>query len=105
MASKWIDNDYAKVGFVGFLIETCDESNGNRSRWSLDESPARTNRSREPQLRGWCGTTNNVAVFARGLGKIEKLSANQERAFVRILEGDELADALETLGYPELEGA
>lgn len=98
--AMWIGPaDYA-VGEVGFLVSTSNPYQGSES-YALCDVPAHTNQSRQPRLHGWCGSWNNVSTYGRGMACVEKIARNG-RAFVRLLEGDELAAALEDLGYPEL---
>lgn len=98
MASFWMDG-MGSPGQVGFIVRHAKEGG---SEWrSLDERPAHTNQSHEPRLEGWCGTTNNVAVYADGVGVIDEYRDNG-RIKVRQLGGEALAAALEKLGYPEL---
>lgn len=99
--TRWIGPDPTlSVGDIGFLIENANESNGG-SQFFLRDTPAHTNRSHEPRLRGWCGTWNNVSTEAHGMVRVERLARNG-RALVIELTGDELTEALEELGYPEL---
>lgn len=98
--AMWIGPaDYA-AGEVGFLVETSNPFEGSVS-YALCDVPAHTNQSREPRLHGWCGSWNNVSTYGRGMARVEKIARNG-RAFVRLLEGDELVAALDVLGYPEL---
>jgi hypothetical protein len=99
----WIDNPdtiYAE-GMTGFLIYRHDESNSVHSRY-ISAVPARTNRSREAKLHGWCGTTNNIAIYAEGMARIEAINTKTGRAKVTSLSNDETRVALEAAGYPEL---
>ncbi len=87
-------------GDVGFLVErTNNVTNG--SSFSLNEHPAVKNLSGESVLCGWCGTTNDVGVYAHGMAKVVRVCKNG-RAQVADLEGEELKAALEEYGYPEL---
>lgn len=101
MTSQWIGPDETlAVGQVGFLIEKRQTMKG-WTRFELRDTPAHTNQSNEPKLHGWCGTYNDLSTHGRGMVRVERLARNG-RAFVRALEGEELAAALEELGYPEL---
>lgn len=101
MTTMWIGPDPALfVGDIGFLIEQ-ENTNNNSVRYELRDTPAYTNKSREPMLYGWCGSYNNLATYGRGLWKVERTARNG-RALIRKLEGDELEAGLEELGYPEL---
>ena len=104
-STRWIGpDDTLTVGTIGFLIEHSNENTGV-SRFELRDTPPYTNRSHEPRLTGWCGTWNNVGTYGQGMARVKRLARNG-RALVRKLDGDELAAALEELGYPELlEGA
>lgn len=99
---RWIDTTDCEVneGDVGFLVEVQDQNNASE-RWSLRERPAHTNQSHEPRLTGWCGTTNNRAVFAHGLARIAKTNSNGR---VKVEGVDATEELLDGLGYPELWG-
>ena len=86
---------------VGFLIERCPQ--GRASIWSISDRPAHTNRSREPRLRGWCGETNNVSIYARGLVQLGIATPNGRVRITRLRKGsEEEREALELLSYPDL---
>ncbi len=87
------------VGDVGFLINF---SEGAHDSYVVRDTPAHTNMSHQPQLNGWCGTTNNRATYGCGMVKVERMAKNG-RAFVRQLEGADLDAALEEFGYPGLD--
>lgn len=93
-------SEFAQPGAVAFLIAT-KRDDAKTEHLYLSDTPAHTNQSREPRLEGWCGTTNNVAKFARGVVRVERVRSN-ERADVTSLEGEELEQALLELGYSEL---
>lgn len=99
--SLWIGPDEnLSVGDVGFLIERSHE----RERWTRYEirhTPPYTNRSHEPKLFGWCGSYNGLSTSGVGLVRVMRVARNG-RAFVEQLEGDDLATALDELGYPDL---
>ena len=98
--TKWIGPDEnLSVGDVGFLIEISPERGD--SRWILRDLPACTNLSREITLNGWCGSYNNVSTNAHGVARVIRVAKN-DRCLVQNISGDELAAALEELGYPEL---
>jgi hypothetical protein len=90
------------AGVVGFLVERANVLRGS-STYSVEGNPPTTNQSFEPRLHGWCGTYNDLATFGRGLVRVTKTTDNG-RAYVQELQGDELLQALEALGYPELAG-
>jgi len=101
MIAMWIGPDETlAVGQIGFLIEHSHTLKG-WSRYALRDVPAHTNQSNEPRLHGWCGTYNDLATHARGMARVERVARNG-RAFVRELEGDDLATALDEFGYPDL---
>ena len=101
MTSMWIGPDETlSAGDVGFLIAKTNVLRSS-TRHELRNTPAHTNQSHEPRLHGWCGTYNDLSTSARGMVRVERMAKNG-RAYVRELEGDELAAALEELGYPEL---
>jgi hypothetical protein len=97
----WIDADSRlNVGDVGFLTEKSHELD-HWTRYWLDDTPAYTNQSFMPRLYGWCGTCDNIAMYAHGMARVVRIARNG-RILVRELDGDELIAALEELGYPEL---
>ena len=101
---KWIDEQpHTLEGEIYFLCRKSPE--GQAARWYLDPSPARTNISHEPKLRGWCGTTNHTALYAHGLARVEKFAKNG-RCCISVVAWDspEGQAALEALGYPSLRG-
>ena len=102
MTGQWIGPDETlTIGQVGFLVEHHNTLQGWR-RYDVRDLPAKTNQSLEPRLHGWCGSYNDVSTHARGMVKVERVAKNG-RAYVRELDGDELAAALEEFGYPDLE--
>ncbi len=103
MTTRWIGDESTTytVGETEFLIERSDTMRRGRDSLGLSNRPAHTNQSHKPRLYGWCGTTDDVAVYARGVWRVTKIAKNG-RAQVEKLTGPELATALETLGYPEL---
>ena len=99
--TRWIGpDDQLSVGDVGFLVEYSNAFK-HSEQYALQDSPAYTNVSHQPQLYGWCGTWNDTSTNACGMVKVERVAKNG-RALVRPLEGAELQAALEELGYPEL---
>lgn len=99
---QWMDGDSQHgIGDVGFIVEIHNTNNGGE-RFRLDDVPPHTNRSNEPTLEGWCGETDNVSIYGRGMGKVVRIARNG-RMLVETLAGTELTAALETLGYPELD--
>lgn len=100
--TRWIDNrNDSEVGDVGFLVNVSNHMTG-LDRYDLRGTPAHTNGSHMPKLYGWCGSYNDTATHARGLVKIVKVT-NNGRAKVETLKGQALEDALEELGYPDLD--
>jgi hypothetical protein len=85
---------------TGFLVRISHETN-SWERYELRDTPAMTNQPREPRLHGWCGTTNNISATACGMVRVTRMARNG-RALVQEIEGQELAEALEDLGYPDL---
>ena len=101
---QWIGDGYEgeyQIGQIGFLLRSVNYNNGCVERYSLADRPGITNQSHEPRLRGWLGTTCNVALYAEGMAKVVKLARNG-RALVAPLQGADLAVALDELGYPDL---
>jgi hypothetical protein len=98
----WIDADYdTQAGQIGFLIEREHNLQGWR-KLHISDVPAHGNMDHRPHLNGWCGTTNDVAVYAHGMARVVKISKNGNRAYVHRLFGTDLSSALEEAGYPEL---
>ena len=89
-----------EVGMTGFLIHKSNSIAG-WDRYEIRDTPAHTNQSHKPRLKGWCGTYNDVATYGAGMVRVERVARNG-RAFVRQLAGDDLEQALEELGYPDL---
>ena len=107
MMTKWIDADVygegpSKVGEVGYLVERIDENNCCATSYALYMSPQRTNRSREPRLTGWCGTTNNICKNACGVWRVVRVNHAGDRIQIARLNGVELDAFLRESGYPEL---
>ena len=100
---SWIDCDMGSthIGDIGYLVEVNNANNG-RTTWSLRDRPAHTNESHKPRLSGWCGETDNRSVFARGVVQVTDINARQDRARIRLLNGDELLEFLAKDGYPDL---
>jgi hypothetical protein len=100
----WINTDDINTtieGQAGFLVEISPQ--GQADRYDLRDEPARTNQSHEAKLTGWCGETNNVNVNAKGVWKPVRRSPNGRRTLIeRVTDPAELAEFLETVGYPEL---
>ena len=44
---------------------------GGPDRYALHDDPPRTNQSYEPREFGWCGTTNDVAVYGCGRVRVD----------------------------------
>ena len=99
----WIDYDNGPSDFIGYLVKATDTTTGYIS-YSLRERPLRTNKSHEPRLFGWCGTTNNVSLEAKGAWRVDHMNNFNDRAQIVQLKGDELTAFLNKDGYPELAG-
>lgn len=102
MTTRWIGDDSTpySLGETGFLVEHSHQLRGSDSL-TLREHPTHTNQSHQPRLYGWCGTTNDIAIYARGVWRVTKIAKNG-RAMIEQLKGPDLTAALETLGYPAL---
>lgn len=101
--AMWIGGDFDDftVGDVGFLVNTSHDTKG-WDTYQLRQHPPKTNQSFEPRVYGWCGTTNGVACYGRGLARVEKVAGNG-RAYVRHLTAEEATKLLnEEFGYPDL---
>lgn len=99
MTTKWIDEQDFD-GDKGFLVEFFNENNSS-TRYVLRNKPPYTNRSNEPRLHGWCGSYNNMSTTGCGAWKVLRV-AKSGRMLIEELEGEELAEFLEEMGYPEL---
>jgi len=98
---KWTDEHSIGVGVnVGFLIESSHDFKSG-SRWHLSDRAARANMSGEERSSGWCGTTDNVALYAHGVGRIVR-TANNGRVLLKQLTGEEARAAYLDLGHPDL---
>ena len=86
-----------KVGDVGFLLELTPEN--GVSRIELRDSPARTTRTLTDVLYGFI--PGRTTVEALGAAKVTEVARNG-RGKVVTLWGDDLASALNELGYPEI---
>lgn len=100
MTTKWIDEQEYGIGDKAFLINISHEFDGP-DRYILRDQPAYTNTSQEPRLHGWCGTYNNVATYGEGAWKVIRI-ARSGRFLIQELEGQELEEFLDEMGYPEL---
>lgn len=101
MTTKWIDEqEQYSVGDKAFLIEFSHENTGAES-YVLRDQPAHTNVSREPRLKGWCGSYNNVSTSADGAWEVMRI-AKSGRYLIQELKGEDLAAFLEEMGYPGL---
>lgn len=108
MAQKWIDeqsNEYEpypeKVGDMGFLVQFSNEIKGS-DRYSLRYTPAYTNNSNQPRLKGWCGTYSDLATYGLGVWKIVRIAKNGRTLVEEVLNGPERDAFLEEMGYPDL---
>jgi hypothetical protein len=101
----WINTDDITTsieGQPGFLVEISPE--GKATRYQLRDDPARQNRSGKAVLTGWCGSTNNVSVNAMGVWKPVRTSPKGQRTQIaRITDEKEIAEFLDTVGWPGLE--
>jgi hypothetical protein len=101
MTTLWIGPDETlTAGQIGFLVEKSHTLNG-WTRYELRDTPPYTNQSRQPMLHGWCGSYNDLSTSGHGMARVVRLAKNG-RALVQELEGNELVEALEEFGYPEL---
>ena len=96
----WIDCDL-KPGDAGFLVEITNDVKGSQ-RFELRDRPPTTNQSHMPRARGWCGTTNDVAVYGRGVWRVAKVAKNGRCKLEEITVWEEVLDFLEEYGYPDL---
>ena len=98
----WIDSNMCDGDIeIGYLICTLDD-NAGRERYSLRDRPAQTNLSHEEKLRGWCGSTNNWSLWAKGVARVVERNQNRSRARVERVTGEALRAFLDADGHPEL---
>lgn len=100
MPQMWIDEDRVAAGEKYFLIKISNE-NTNSSKYVLQNKPPYTNRSFQPKLYGWCGTNNNVATHGEGVWRVLR-QAKSGRILIEQVNGEELIEFLEEMGYPEI---
>lgn len=98
----WVDSYDREPGRAGFLIRC--KPDGRPARHYLGDRPGRKNLSREPVLRGWLGSTDNISEDALGLARIVRITDTGDRALIRLIPAgsDEEVSALEFLGWPDL---
>lgn len=104
MTTIWMDGpDHIStpVGSAYFLVEHHHTLRGSR-RHELRDTPPRTNQSFEPRPVGWCGTTNNVATFGRGVWRVTRVAKNGRVHLSQVTDRDEIAAYLEEAGFPDL---
>jgi hypothetical protein len=95
-----------KVGDIGFIAYHEDINNPGRGYYKLYEGPVRTNMSRQYILSGWAGTFNNRVTNAEGIGRVARVTSGGDRMQIARVKGAAaIAEALEELGWPELEDA
>jgi hypothetical protein len=98
----WIGPDEnLNVGDKGFLIKISNPVS-HYERYELRNTPPYTNQSHQPVLEGWCGSYNDTSTYGKGMWVVERMAKNG-RAFIRKLEDEELFNALEEYGYPDLD--
>jgi len=101
MTTKWIEQqEHVALGDKAFLISFSNENSGS-TRYILRSQLVYINWSSELYLTGWCGMYSNVAIQGEGAWKVIRI-AKSGRYLIEELEGTELAEFLEEMGYPEL---
>lgn len=101
MTTMWIGPDETlNVGDKGFLIKHKNSTQG-WERHELRDTPAHTNQSHKPRLRGWCGSWNDTSTYGRGVWEVVRVAKNG-RCLLSELDGDEMQAVLDDLGYPDL---
>ena len=102
----WIDEQpWMAVGEIGFLARSTDNNRRGAERYTIGDSPCRTNISCEPKFRGWCGETSNVSLYALGLARIVAVAKNGRTRIAAVdAESADGRAALEALGWSELIG-
>ena len=91
------------VGDAAFLVRTSNAIKGTE-RYELRDLPAYTNESRQPRLRGWCGSWNNVSTDGLGVWRVAKIAKNGRVQIAEVIDRGELATFLDQYGYPDLLG-
>jgi len=98
MITKWIDEQDFD-GDKGFLISFYDSKDAS-TRDKLGYKPAYT-ANNKPFLYGFHGSFDNVITTGCGAWKVIKV-AKSGRVLIEKLNGKELVEFLEDMGYPEL---
>ena len=97
----WIHpNNNLTVGQFGFLIEYWYHVK-KWKRYDLLDKPIYRSEGSRPIMYGRCGGDSEVSNRCYGIWRVERISSSG-RVLVVKLEDDELADALDELGYLEL---
>ena len=100
----WIDSDdlsTIEVGETGFLVEVENQLTGYHA-FSLYSSPPKTNQSHQYRAHGWCGTTNDTAVYGRGVWRVVRVAKNGRIKIEKITDRSKLETFLEECGFPGL---
>ena len=76
MSRNWMDchSEWVTVGEIAFCSEIFD---GVDTGLFVSPVPYRKNMSGEKILRGWCGITNNMNVWARGAGVVRRIKPSK----------------------------
>ena len=97
----WIGPDESlRVGDTGFILHLSHIDRADR--YIVRDTPARTNRSFEDRLYGWCGSSEDLSTYACGIVRVVRVARNG-RVLVTPLTGVARSTALAELGYPDLD--
>lgn len=76
--TNWMDcSEQVTTGQIVFCSEVTD-CDADVTTIEASIAPNSKNMSGERILRGWCGSTNNVDVFATGAGIVRRLSERMD---------------------------
>lgn len=89
-----------QCGFLG----TVSRLNGAEYAF-LSLHPCRTNMSHRARAFGWCGTTNDSALYADGIWRVQRINYESERVLLERVTSDfEISNFLADVGWLELGG-
>jgi hypothetical protein len=101
MIMRWIDGEDLSAGDIGFLVESVHVLH-QTSRYGLYDRPCHTNLSHAPKLTGWCGSTNDISRYAKGLARVVRIAGNGRVQIAEIDGAEGAAWLRDVAGYPEL---
>lgn len=83
-----VGTGFEQIGETVYLTRRVDLRTSATS-YHVSTEPPRTNMSREVSVHGWCGTTNDVAVYGEGRAILTKWASSGDGRvhFRRVREG------------------